>query len=129
MLMKKTSILAVLLTGTLQLHAQVACPATLITGELGKNNIKLSFMNKGKLPLQQLDFICTPPADKKSRDSICHTETGIFYPGNEYSINFAYAMPSRNVVTVSLKTALLAGGGVWTSKAQPCHPLKISRKH
>jgi hypothetical protein len=58
----------------------------LTSANVEQDRIKLEFMNKGKLPIEQLSLSCAP-TNNKSRSTICLNETGIFYPGTEYWID------------------------------------------
>jgi hypothetical protein len=114
-------------------HASIPCPVMLVSGDADADNIHLSFRNKGKLPIQQVSFSCSPPAHGRSKGAICHTERGIFYPGTEYSIEFANESPHREThrgsILISAQAAMLGDGNVWVSRpTQACRPLRILRK-
>jgi hypothetical protein len=127
---KAIALAALIVIPLQQSQAQTPCPIRLISGDADQDSVKLSFMNKGKLPIQQLSLSCTPrPMNQKTRDAICHTESGLFYPGMEYSIDFPYPAATRHTIAISLKTARLAGGVIWTSRpSQSCRTLRIPRK-
>ncbi len=109
--------------------AEIPCPITLISGDADQDSIRLSFMNKGKVPVQQLNLSCTPPKDQTARGAACHTESGLFYPGMEYSLDFPYPGVAGRAIVISLRTARLAGGVVWTATpSQSCRALRILRK-
>lgn len=91
--------------------------------------ISLSFMNRGKVPIEELDFYCSPPAKTESHGASCHVEDGLFYPGHSYSIKFAYGAGNRAPVAVGLRRARLAQGLIWTSQSsEPCHTVRIHKK-
>jgi hypothetical protein len=124
------SILTVCLLGSsvCQSWAAIACPVSLLEGKADQDGIVLSFRNKGKLPIQELEFSCTPTSGATAHRLTCHTETGLFFPGTDYTSSFAYS--SRAGFTqVSLRTARLSDGSSWIfNRDQRCHPLRIDRK-
>jgi hypothetical protein len=108
------------------MHPSIPCPVLLVSGHAGHDSIELSFMNKGKMPIQQLSLGCTPPMAGKARDSICHTESGLFYPGQRYSMEFGYTGPARGAVTLSVQGARMGNGDMWMARsARACRPLKV----
>ena len=111
-----------------QSWAATACPVSLVDGKADRDGIVLSLRNKGKLPIQQLEFNCTPATSPTAHRPTCHEETGLFFPGTEYTISFAY--PNRaGSILVSLKAARLSDGSFWMFKRdQSCRPLRIARK-
>jgi hypothetical protein len=126
------------------MHPSIPCPVLLVSGHAGRDSIELSFMNKGKMPIQQLSLGCSPAMAGRARDSICHTESGLFYPGQKYTIQFSYtgvsytgafgytgagrALP-RGAVTLSVKGARLGNGELWMARsARACRPLKVLRR-
>ncbi len=108
--------------------AVIACPVSLVDGKTDQEGIVLSFRNKGKLPIQQLEFDCTPTRSPTAHRPTCHEETGLFFPGTDYTISFAY--PNRaGSILVSLKAARLSDGSIWIFKRdQSCRPLRVARK-
>ncbi len=44
-----------------QTHLQIPCPVMLVSGDADRDSIQLSFRNKGKMPIQELSFACSPP--------------------------------------------------------------------
>jgi hypothetical protein len=136
--MRITPAMVMMMAAALQLHAQpmhpsIPCPVLLVSGHAGRDSIELSFMNKGKMPIQQLSLGCSPPMAGRARDSICHTESGLFYPGQKYSIAFGYAGSMRGsvrgAVTISVKGARLGNGDLWMARsARACRPLKVLRR-
>jgi hypothetical protein len=110
-------------------HLQIPCPVMLVSGHASRDSIELSFRNKGKMPIQQLSVGCTPPNAGKARDSICHTESGLFYPATKYTMDFGYTGAGRGAVTISVKGARLGDGEVWMARtARSCRPLVVSRR-
>ena len=112
---------------------QVACPVLLVSGDVDRDSIHLSFLNKSKAPVQQVSFGCSSPSRAQSRgdsrDAICHTESGLFYPGTNYSINFAYAAVNRGSVLISAKAVRLGNGTTWVSRPSvSCRSLTIRRR-
>jgi hypothetical protein len=82
-----------------------------------------------QVPIRQLELYCTPLPDHPPGRSVCHTKTGVFFPGTPYTISFPYSLKSSHLLLVSPRTALLSGGYMWTSiHDQSCHTLKVSRK-
>ena len=113
------------------MHPSIPCPVLLVSGHVGHNSIELSFMNKGKMPIQQLSLGCSPAMEGRARDAICHTESGLFYPGQRYLMTFGYtAKPgsAHGAVTLSVKGARLGNGDLWMARsARACRPLKVFR--
>jgi hypothetical protein len=104
----------------------IACPVSLLDGKADQNGIVLSFRNKGKLPIQELVFNCTPTSSTAHRLT-CHAETGLFFPGTDYTSSFAYSNRAGSI-RVSLKTARLSDGSTWIfNRDQRCRPLRIDR--
>ena len=112
-------------------HPSIPCPVLLVSGRTTRDSIELSFMNKGKMPIQQLSLGCSPPMAGRARDAICHTESGLFYPGQRYSMTFGYAAKpgtARGAVTLSVTGARLGNGDLWMARsARACRPLKVFR--
>ena len=111
-------------------HASMACPVRLSSGKVDEGKIDISFMNKGKIPIRQLELYCAPLQGQKARRLVCHTESGVFFPGTPYSLSFSYPEKSPQAIEVSVKTVLLPDGTLWTSTHdEPCRPLKIVGQH
>jgi hypothetical protein len=112
-------------------HSSIPCPVLLVNGRATHDSIELSFMNKGKMPIQQLSLVCSPPMAGRARDAICHTESGLFYPGQRYSMTFGYAAKpgtARSGVTLLVTGARLGNGDLWMApSARACRPLKVFR--
>jgi hypothetical protein len=112
-------------------HSSIPCPVLLVNGRATHDSIELSFMNKGKMPIQQLSLVCSPPMAGRARDAICHTESGLFYPGQRYSMTFGYAAKpgtARSGVTLLVTGARLGNGDLWMARsARACRPLKVFR--
>lgn len=107
----------------------IPCPVLLVSGHVRGSTIELSFRNKGKTPIQQVSLGCSPPAAGQARDAICHTESGLFYPGTPYTMTFAYTSVRRGAVTLTVKGARLGTGEMWMARsARACKPLVISRR-
>lgn len=107
----------------------IPCPVMLVSGHVRVNSIELSFRNEGKVPIQQVSLGCSPPMAGRSRDAICHTESGLFYPRTQYTIEFAYTGARRGAVTLSVKGARLGTGELWMARsARTCRPLVVRRK-
>lgn len=112
-----------------QTHLQIPCPVLLVSGDADRDSIRLSFLNKGKMPIQELSFACSPPMEGQARGSICHMERGLFYPGQKYSFDFGYPGASRRAVVIAVKTARLGDGSIWVSRPSgACRVLRVSRK-
>ena len=109
--------------------AGIACPVMLYGGKIDPGTVSVSFMNRGKVPMSQLELYCTPLQGSKPKRSDCHTEAGLFFPGTSYTMSFAYPGKSPRAVSLSLKTAFLRDGVIWTSiHDQPCKSLKITNR-
>ena len=124
---------AMMMAAAVQLPAQqmrpsIPCPVMLVSGHVRGNSVELSFRNEGKAPIQQLSVGCTPPMKGQARDAICHTESGLFYPRTQYTMDFGYTGAGRGAVTISVKTARLGDGDVWMARtARSCRPLVVRR--
>jgi hypothetical protein len=110
-------------------QAGIACPIMLYGGKVDQGTVSVSFMNRGKAPIRELELSCTPLQGQKAKRSDCHTEDGVFFPGTPYSISFAYPGKTPRSMSLSLKIALLSDGVRWTSiHDQPCKSLKITNR-
>jgi hypothetical protein len=110
-------------------QAGIACPVMLYGGKIDQGTVSVSFMNRGKAPIRELELSCTPLQGQKAKRSDCHTEDGVFFPGTPYSISFSYPGKTPRSMSLSLKTALLSDGVRWTSiHDQPCKSLKITNR-
>jgi hypothetical protein len=108
--------------------AAIACPVSLFDGTVDQDGAGLSFRNVGKLPIQQLVFDCAVRKGSTVHRSTCHEETGLFFPGTDYTSSFAFPYRAGPIV-VTLTEARLAGGLMWLSKRdQRCQPLRLVRK-
>jgi hypothetical protein len=126
---KAVALATLMIVTARQTHGQIPCPISLTSGYTDQDSIKLSFRNKGKLPIEQLSLSCTPPADHKVPNAICHAESGIFYPGTENWINLSYPGANRREIVISVKTVRAAGGVIWTSRSSDsCRALRVTRK-
>jgi hypothetical protein len=111
-----------------QSWAAIACPVSLVDGKAGQDGIVLSFRNKGKLLIQLLEFDCRPAKSPTAHNPTCHKETGLFFPGMDYTSSFAYPNRAESIL-VSVKAARLSDGSIRISKRdQNCRPLRIDRK-
>ena len=111
-----------------QSWAVIACPVSLVEGKADQDGIVLSFRNTGKLPIQELELDCTPIGNPTAHRLTCHTETGLFFPGTEYTSSFAYRNRAGSI-QVSLRAARLSDGSTWIlNRDQRCRPLRIDRK-
>ena len=108
---------------------QIPCPVMLVSGHVRGNNLELSFRNEGKAPIQQVSLGCSPPMKGEARDAICHTESGLFYPRTQYTMEFGYTGAGRGAVTISVKGARLGTGELWMARsARACRPLVVLRR-
>jgi hypothetical protein len=115
--------------GALQAQAAIACPVILVNGHANQDGVDLTFINRGKLPLDDLELSCTSFTAQTTRRSACHAETGIFYPGTTYTVQFSLPQKDTRSILVSLKSARLSDGDTWTSSHdQSCRSLKIAVK-
>jgi hypothetical protein len=85
----------------------------------------------GFVLVENLNLGCSPAMAGRARDAICHTESGLSYPGQRYSMMFGYtAKPgsAHGAVTISVKGARLGNGDLWMARsARACRPLKVFR--
>lgn len=111
-------------------QTRIACPVMMFDGSSDlSGGLGLTFMNTGKVPIQHLELYCAPLNGKTTRRSLCHTETGIFYPGTPYPIRFAYSSKAAFPIRISLKTIRLYDGYEWTpAHGQSCHSLTITKR-
>lgn len=95
--------------------AQSPCPVLLVSGTADQNHISITFMNMGKLPIRQLEFNCGP-RDSIARNmadlSQCREDNALFYPGHEYTLDYATRDRSHNI-QISVKSVTLSDGYVW----------------
>lgn len=111
-----------------QIHAAIACPVVLLDGTVDRDGVTFAFRNKGKLPLQQLSFDCLPGGAAPAHRSLCHVESGLFYPGTDYTVSFAYPH-AKGWVLVSLSVARQSDGSLWMQRRDDlCHPLRVRPK-
>jgi len=129
--MRKTLVLVILaIAPAHNIYSQVPCPVSLTSATAEQDSIKLEFMNKAKLPIEQLSLLCTPSASNKSRGTTCHNETGIFYPETEYWIEIVYPGANRHSTVITVKEVSLAGGASWnTRSSNSCRALRVSKKN
>jgi hypothetical protein len=111
------------------LQAELACPVRLSDGKIDQGTISIRFMNGGKTPIRELNLDCTALGGGKAEHKACHSESGIFYPGTPYTVRFAYTGKAARSIEVSVNSAGLLNGSIWSSSQdQPCRPLKIVTK-
>ncbi|PYX64130.1 MAG: hypothetical protein DMG74_14375 [Acidobacteria bacterium] len=108
--------------------ASGSCPVTLITGTRALDSISITFRNASKLPIRRLEFNCKVVDAKadKTQPIHCHEKNALFFPGTEYTVNYASPSGVRGPVRVSLKSVTFADGPAWKpSKRDSCRVLKI----
>ena len=111
------------------LQAAMTCPVRLSDGKIDHGTVSISFMNSGKTPIRLLNLDCTTIQGSKAARVDCHSEAGIFYPGTPYTLRFGYTGKASRSIEVSVESARLQDGTIWTSTLdQPCRPLKIVAK-
>jgi hypothetical protein len=111
-----------------QSWAVIACPVTLVDGKADRDGVTVSFRNTGKLPIQGLELNCALTSSQGVHRTTCHNETGLFFPGTDYTSSFAYRSHAGSI-EVSVKTARLSDGSTWMSnRDQRCRPLRIDPK-
>jgi hypothetical protein len=109
--------------------AEIACPVMIFDGKADQEILSLKLMDKAKVPIRQLEFYCTPLNGSSASRTLCHVETGIFYPGTSYPVRFNYAAKGAHTILLSLKSVELSEGYLWTSTHdQACRPLRISMR-
>jgi hypothetical protein len=105
------------------------CPLKFIDGRTSSDGVHLEFRNTGKLPIQQLELSCTPVGVQGARRSMCHEQGGLFYPGDQYEMDFLYTTPVPRTISINLRTARLSDGTFWmASRRQTCKAFTVSRK-
>jgi len=111
-------------------YGQVPCPVALVDAKAEKDSIQLEFMNKGKVPIEQLSLACSPAGNNKFSGGICHVENGIFYPSTVTWIKIDYLGANRHVVEISVKELHLARGIVWEPRpSNACKVFKVTRRN
>lgn len=99
-----------------------------MSGHVRSTSIELSFRNEGKMPIQQVSLGCSPSMTGQARDAICHTESGLFYPRTQYTMEFGYTGRAKAGVTILVKSARLADGELWMPRrVRECRPLVLRR--
>lgn len=107
------------------------CPITLLSATGDAGSIAITFQAAGKLPIRQLEFNCVPAQQqaRKARYTHCREANALFFPGTEYTVSYPYPRGRPERIRVSLKSATLSNGYVWTpSKRQVCSVLRIVPK-
>jgi hypothetical protein len=111
-------------------YGQVSCPVSLTSAKAGADSIRLEFVNKAKVPIEELSLSCTPPPKNASSGAICHSDTGIFYPGNSYELEITYSGANRHKTVIAVQDVRLAQGISWSRRTSaPCKSLTVSRKN
>ncbi len=111
---------------------QSLCPLALTSGRFAEGGLRVSVRNKGKVPVEGFRLWCAPAAggtggSGAAGGGVCAEERGIFYPGTPYWVSVPYAGVGRRV-TVTLRSAELAGGVVWTAGGEgECRALRVRR--
>ncbi len=108
------------------------CPVTLITGTGSEQSLSITFMNTGKLLIRQLEFNCklAGTRSEKTGPIHCDEENALFFPGTQYTVNYAYPAHLSGLVRVSLKSLTFADGRSWKPpKSATCRAVKIYLKH
>jgi hypothetical protein len=109
-----------------QSWAVIACPVTLVDGNADADGVVLSFRNTGKLPIQALELDCALTGSQIAHRTSCHKETGLFFPGTDYTSSFAYRSHAGSI-EVFVRIARLSDGSTWMSnRDQRCRPLRIN---
>ena len=118
--------MALVAVASLQAAGQTACPIALTEGHSDHDSIRVAVRNKGKVPIEQFSLVCKPGAGGTSRGAVCHSEIGVFYPGTPYWISLPYPDANHHEVAISVNTAQLAGGVLWTLRSvDSCHTLRV----
>jgi TonB family protein len=107
---------------------QPPCPVLLVSGTADQNHISITFINMGKLPIRQLEFNCGPRNSiigTMADLSLCRKNNALFYPGQEYTLDYANQQRSHHI-QISIKTVILSDGYVWQpSRGQSCRTVTI----
>jgi hypothetical protein len=111
-------------------YGQAPCPVALVSAKAEKDSIQLEFLNRGKVPIEELSLACSPLANNKFPNGICHVETGIFYPSTASWIKIDYLGLNRHPIEISVAQLRLAGGILWQPKSSgSCKTLRVARKN
>ncbi len=109
--------------------AQSPCPILLVSGAADQDHISITFINMGKLAIRQLEFNCGPrnsTIGKMATLSPCRENNSLFYPGHEYTLDYANQHQSHDVL-ISVKSITLSNGNVWKpSRSQSCRMVAIN---
>jgi len=124
-------VMALLMTASVpSVYGQVPCPVTLVSARAEKDSIQLEFMNKGKVPIEQLNLSCSPAGNNTFPNGTCHAEHGIFYPGVVSWIKIDYLGANRHRIDVSVEDIHLAGGILWQPRtSDSCKVLRVPHKN
>ena len=111
-------------------YGQAPCPIALVSAKAQKDSIQLEFLNRGKVPIEQLSLACSPLANNKFPNGTCHVESGIFYPSMASWIKIDYLGANRHAIEISVVQLRLAGGILWQPKSSgSCKALRVTRKN
>jgi len=107
--------------------AQSPCPVLLVSGSADQNHVSITFMNMGKLPIHQVEFNCGRRNSVRNTADLspCREDNALFYPGQEYTLEYATQDHSRNI-QISVRSVTLSDGYVWKpSRGQSCGAVAI----
>lgn len=111
---------------------QSPCPVLLVGGAADQSRISITFVNMGKLAIRKLEFSCGPSnsAIGNLADlSPCTENNALFYPGQEYTLEYANQHRSRHI-QISVKAVMLSDGYIWKpSGGQSCRVVTIDVDH
>jgi hypothetical protein len=111
-------------------QAQAPCPIALLSAKAEKDTIQLEFMNKGKVPVEQISLACLPAGSNKFPNGICHVETGISYPGAQTWIRIDYLGATRHPIEIMVTQLRLDGGAIWQpSPTNRCKNVRVTPKN
>ena len=74
-------------------HAGVACPIMLYDGKINQGTVSVSFMNKGKVPMSELELYCTPLQGQRGSAPIATPKQDCSIP--ELLTQFLLPTPAR----------------------------------
>ena len=110
-------------------QSQAPCPIALLSAKAEKDTIQLEFMNKGKVPVEQLSLACLPAGSNKFPNGVCHVETGISYPGAQSWIKIDYIGATRHSIDISVAQLRLSGGILWQpTPSNRCKNIRVTAK-
>jgi TonB family protein len=110
--------------------AQSPCPILLVSGAADQTHISITFINVGKLAVRQLEFSCGPrnsTIGNVTDLSPCYENNALFYPGQEYTLEYANQHARSPNLLISVKSVTLSDGYVWKpSRSQSCRMVAIN---